>query len=68
MKRSKRLRSSHGHTATLACLSTLEEAGLVKGEDGAQLPLLAYVRITGLGRSRIDAVLATALAMLRRKD
>lgn len=61
------LHGSHGHTATLACLSTLEEAGLVTGEDGTQMPLLSHVRITALGRSRIDAVLATALVMLRRK-
>lgn len=61
------LRNSHGHTVTLACLSTLEEAGLVQGEGDGGLPLLSHMRITALGRGRIDAVLATALAMLRRK-
>lgn len=61
------LSASHGQTAMLACLSTLEEAGLVRGDDNAQLPLLSHVHITALGRSRIDAVLATALVVLRRK-
>lgn len=57
--------ASHGRTALLACLSTLEEAGLVDGEDGSGLPLLAHVRITAPGRERISAVLAATLAEFR---
>lgn len=60
-----RLSASHGQTGLLACLSTLEEAGLIVGETGTRMSLLAHVNMTGFGQEKIRAVLAAAQSDLR---
>ncbi len=55
-----------GRTMLLGCLSNLQEAELVDGQKQAQGPLLSHIRITPLGRQKIDLILNEALTILRR--
>lgn len=55
-----------GRPLLLACLSTLQETGLIDGHKGESLPLLSHVRITPEGHDKIAEVIDTAQAILRR--
>ncbi len=53
-------------TDFIACLSELSDAGLIAGETGVPIAPGGAVRMTPQGHAKIAAVLALALAILRR--
>ena len=56
-----------GRPMLLACLSGLQEAGLIAGHQEDSGPLLSHLRLTPQGYARVDAVVGAALAIARRK-
>lgn len=56
-----------GKTMLLACISNLQETGLVEGLKQSGEPLHSHVRITRLGHERMREVLDGAVAILKRQ-
>lgn len=56
-----------GRPMLLACLSNLQEAGLIEGLKETHAPLLSHVRITPEGQEKIREVLDAALVIVSRR-